>query len=506
LAALARIYRQGENWPAAADALRRLLASPALDATARVGHLLALAEVRAEGFADHAAALDLCHQARTLAPQDPAVLEALERHGAGGGAPRATADAFDVAATDASPAMAEAPAAAATDAPTGPDRARAHLLAARELAAGAGEAPAVIAELERALAADPGLSEARAELAEACAGADPARAVEEHRRLLADEPARVSSWRAIFRLAQAGGAHDHAFVAAGVLRFLQASDVRTDGAFQAVKAPKAPPAPTRPLTAGDWLALRHPGERGPLSEVLALAGDALVEVAQLPAPARERGKAPAALEQLLGELCSTMGVAPPAIRPGGEGAEVRLAPGHSPTVYVGGELAQRQAPAEQRFLLARAAARLRAGSGLAARLPAEALRELLAATLRQFEPADETLGAAREGIVKAVGRALPRKVRKALEGPARAVVAAGPLDFDAWRTALAATANRAGLLLAADVPTVLKVVLREAGPKVSGAAEVAAAVGARADLRELLVFAGSGEHLQLRERLGLSLP
>ena len=491
LAALARIYRQGANWPGAADALRRLLASPALDAAARVGYLLALAEIRAEGFADQAAALDLCQQARTLAPQDPAVLEALERHGAGGGAP---------------PAVADVLAAAATSAPAGPERARAHLLAARVLASGAGEAPAVIAELERALAADPGLSEARAELAEACAAVDPARALEEHRRLLADEPARVGSWRALFRLAQAGGAQDHAFVAAGVLRFLQASDVRTDGAFQAVKALKAPLVPARPLTEGDWLALRHPGERGPLSDVLALAGDALAEVAQLPAPARERGKAPAALEQLLGELCSTIGVAPPALRPGGEGAELRLAPGHSPVVYVGAELSQRQAPAEQRFLLARAAARLRAGSGLAVRLPPEALRELLAATLRQFAPADETLGAASAVLVKAVGRALPRKVRKALEEPVRAVVAAGPLDLEAWRTALEATANRAGLLLAADVPAVLKVVLREAGgPKVGGAAEVAAAVGARADLRDLLLFVGSREHLELRERLGLAL-
>ncbi len=490
LAALARIHRQGANWPAAADALRRLLTSPALDVPARVFHLLALAEIRAEAFADTTAALDLCQQARALAPQDHSVLEALARHGERAAAP---------------PAVADTLAAAAAAAPPGPERARAHLRAARVLAAGAGEAPAVVAELERALAADPGMVEARAELADACAVADPARAAEEHRRLLAEEPARVGSWRALFRLAQASRANDHAFVVAGVLRFLQASDVRTDGAFQAVKALKAPLAPTRPLTEGDWLALRHPGERGPLSDLLALAGDALAEVAQLPAPARERARAPAALEQLLGELCATMGVAPPTVRLSGEGAELRLAPGHPPFVYVGAELAQRQAPAEQRFLLARAAARLRAGSALAARLAPEALRELLAATLRQFVPADETLGTAREAVVKAVGRALPRKVRKALEEPVRAVIAWGPLDLEVWQAALAATANRAGLILAADVPAALKVVLREAGPKLSGAAEVAAAVGARSDLRDLLVFAGSGEHLRLRDRLGLAL-
>jgi tetratricopeptide (TPR) repeat protein len=490
LAALARIHQQSANWPAAADALRRLVAAPALDAAARVGHLLALAEIRAEAFADAAAALDLCQQARALAPQDPAVLEALGRHAERGGAP---------------PVVADTLAAAAAAAPPGPERARAHLRAARVLA-GAGDAPAVVAELERALSADPGLVEARAELAEACAAADPARAMEEHRCLLGEEPARVGSWRALFRLAQASRAYDHAFVAACVLRFLQASDVRTDGAFQAVKALKAPLAPARPLAEGDWLALRHPGERCPLSDVLALAGDALAEVAQLPAPTRERGRAPAALEQILGELCATVGVAPPALRPGGEGAELQLAPGHPAIVYVGAELAQRQTPAEQRFLLARAAARLRAGSALAARLSPEALRELLAATLRQYAPADETLGSAREAVVKAVGRALPRKVRKTLEEPARAVMTAGPPDFDAWQAALAATANRAGLLLSADVPAALKVVLREVGPKVSGAAEVAAAVGARADLRDLLVFVASGEHLRLRERLGLALP
>jgi len=76
---LARVHREAQNWPAAADALRRLLSARGLSNEERVPRLLELAEVRAEGFGDAAAAAELCEQALRLAPGHAAALDLLAR-------------------------------------------------------------------------------------------------------------------------------------------------------------------------------------------------------------------------------------------------------------------------------------------------------------------------------------------------------------------------------------------------------------------------------------------
>ncbi|HEX8907608.1 MAG TPA: hypothetical protein VF805_00310, partial [Anaeromyxobacteraceae bacterium] len=444
---LAALHRQAENWPAAADALRRLLASPALASEPRRLHLLALAEIRAAAFGDRAAALELCLEAQRLAPDDAAVTEAVAR--------------FTAAAADGA-----APIEIAVAPPAPP---------AESLAV--------------APAADPGDGALLAE----------------QRRLLADDPGRAESWRVLFHLFQASRALDRAFVVAGVLRFLQAAGPGQDGALDAERSTASPPAAGRPLDDGDWLLLRHPCDRGPLSEILALTGGALCEVAQLPAPARDREDPAQLLTRLAHEACAVLGLRPFPLRSGGDGSSLTLVPGDPVVVYAGPELARGRTLPEQRFLIARAAAQVRARSALALRLPSPALRDLLAATIRLVAPDDASLGVPPEVLARAVGRAVPRKIRKALEELVHALTASGAPDVREWQAALAASADRVGLLLCGDVPAALGLVLGESGPVPAGPAALAAAARQRAPLRELLLFAASDDHFQLRQRLGLAV-
>ena len=488
LARLAHAHREARNWPAAADALRRLVALPSLPEELHE-HLTALADVRAEGFGDVAGAIELCQRALDLAPGDAAVLDRLTRLKQRPSDP---------------PGLASVLEAAAAAAPRAAQRARVHVRAARVLSRVLGDDRRAVEELRRAVEADPGSPEARSALASLYASVDPALAIEEHRRFLAEDPARHESWRALYEIFRAAQRHDRAFVAAAALQFLQASDPSTDGAFYAENAPHAPGGTLQTIAPGEWLALRHPGDRGPLSDVLAVVGDALAEPAHL-AQSREKGTAADPLCGLFGELCVNVGVAPFSLRAGGDGAELWFEPGDPPAIRAGAKLARRHSVPQQRFLLARAAARVRARSGLATRVGASDLGELIAAAVRLVVPDYAGTGRPPDALVKTVGRALPRKVRRALDGPARALAQAGRQDVAAWQAALAATADRAGLLFATDVPAALALALRSEGARAPAASDVAAAVRARPDLQQLLIFAASEEHLRLRQRLKLAI-
>jgi hypothetical protein len=183
--------------------------------------------------------------------------------------------------------------------------------------------------------------------------------------------------------------------------------------------------------------------------------------------------------------------------PGG----VEVEPGIPYLVRVGADLARRTTVREQRFLLGRAAARLRSRSCLGEALPAKTLVAWAAAAARagMGSSADDEL-------TRAVAKTLGRRARKALEPAARALLGAvPPPDLDAWRTGAARTADRLGLLLCGDVPTAIETMLREGSDRPADRAQAAAAAAARPDVRALLAFAASDVHFALRQRLRVAI-
>ncbi|MBI5066673.1 MAG: tetratricopeptide repeat protein [Deltaproteobacteria bacterium] len=490
LTRLARIHREAQNWPAAADALRRLVSTQALSGDEQVPRLLELAEVRAEGFDDAPAAAELCERALDLAPGHAPALDLLVR---------VREKAEDV------PGLVTALIRAGREGKDGARRGSARMRAARLLAERLGD-PVQAAELLRqAIAEEPGSIPAREQLAELLAQGEPERAAEEQRLILDLDPARVETWHSLYRLFQRSRAHDRAFVAASVLRFLQAADAG-EAAFLAETTPQAPRLSAQTVGPDEWEALRHPLDRGPLSELMALAGEHLGRL--LPAPAeapRLKGSHP--VRRQLEELARNLDVRDFTLLEGGEGAALALDPTPADQARVGGEFQRRHGPAEQRFLLARVAARLRARNGLADHLGPGRLGEFLAATVRQVAGNWSATGDPGEGLVKQVAKVLPRRTRRAVEELAGRLA---PLEVDliAWYASMSGTADRAGLLLCGDVTAALQLVLRDgapAPPRPEPATDVREAVRTRPDLQELLRFAASDEHFRLRQRLRMAI-
>jgi len=488
LGRLARIHREARNWPAAAASLRRLIGLETLTPAVRRDRLLELADVRDRGYDDPSAAAALCQQALELVPADRDVLEHLSRYKERSGD---------------HPGVISALEAAAASLPLGPERARAHLRTARVLSTALGDSRQAISELKRALLADPGCTDARLALVDLYTSSDPALAVEEHRRFLSEDPGRLESWHALYAIFQAGKAYDRAFVVAGALRFFRASDPASEGAYYTENTAHAPTGTEAVLAPSEWLTLRHPADRGPLSELLALAGDSLSDAAELPTEPRPRVKGPPPLASLAEEVLASAGVKNVDLRPGGDRIELRIEPGATPTLVLGGALTRRSL-AEQRFLIARAAGRLRARSAIAERMGPTALGELVAAAVCQVVPGYTGTGRPSERLLRAVARALPRKLRKALEEPSRALVKAGSQSISAWQAGLGFTADRVGLLFATDLVAALEVVEREATPGAQPSDPLAAARALPA-LRQLLQFLVSEEHFRLRQRLKLAI-
>lgn len=485
LTSLARMHRANKNWPAAADVLKRLIALPSLPPDSLRSYLLELADVQGEGFGDAAAALESCERALELTPRDPQVLERISRFRGRAGEHPGVASVL----------------AAAASARGAREQARAHLRAARVLSGALGDSGRAIEALRAAIRVDPDQIEARLALAGLCATEDPALAIEEHRQVLARDASRVESWRALFDLFMVRKEHDTAFLVAGILNLLGSADPARDGAFYAKTALSAPRSTSGVLE--EWGVARHSGDRGPLSALLAIVGDALAEVASIPPPPRERDPKSRLLVPVVEEICSVLGIPPFAVRPGIEGPDLSIAPGDPPAVFAGPDTVRRLGPSEQRFLVARAAARLRSRSALASRLDPRALGELMAAVVHPVAPDYEGLGHPSAEQVKAVARALPRKLKKIAEGPSRVIARSGTIDVAAWQASLAASADRVGLLLSADVPAALRIVLGECA-SARGAAEVGSALG-HSRFSQLALFAISEEHLALRQHLRLAV-
>jgi tetratricopeptide (TPR) repeat protein len=485
LARLARIHREAGRLPAAAEVLRRLTSVPDLPREAQIEHGYALAELEAAAGAIEAS-LSACHRVLDLDQGHPAALRLqieLERRGEDPAALLAALETASAVARD--PAL----------------RIDAHLEAARIQAGPVRSRARAIDHLRAALELEQGRQEVRALLAELSEEGAPALALEEHRRLLVHDPLRVESWVALYRLLERMRAHDGAFVAATVIRWLGGALPGPGAERLLLEGDRQTLAPPPPLDEAGWELLLAPGDRGPLAEVVAAAGDALAGVLLDP---RETRGAPVRQDhpfrRVLVELARCLGAGPFELYAAPLG-RLAVEPGHPAAVMVGADLAHRSTLREQRFLLGRTAARLRTRSALAEAFPAS-FADAIGAAVRQVVPYHVGLGCPGEELLARVGKALSRKARRALEEPARVLAhQRPPPDLAAWRLAAAATADRAGLVLCGDVPTALDLLLREGAGRQPPPADRLTALRARPDALALLAFAASEAHLALRQRV-----
>lgn len=496
---LARIHVGSRNWTGAVDCLKRLLeVDPA--PTVRAKNTLMLAKIMDEGFSDVGQAITLYRKALDLVPGDAATLDRLavlyERTGA---LPELVQ-------------MLEAQAQQAADLKKAVAlKMRIGSIYARSL----GEPARAIAAYRQVMDLDPAHVQALVALADLYSrdSASMALAIEAHRNLLRLEPTRAESLHALFRMWESLRQLDKAFCAAALLTFLKSAN-DTETAFYTEGRNRLGNDFRGTLAAADLAVLHHPAARHPLVDVLRAVGDQFVKLYPPQFDANgidkkaDRLKSDHAVYKAIHAVTTLFGVEAFDAYQARRGL-VYLETTEPLSVCVGPDVVRRFNIREQRFLYGRAALGLFDKAAIVRRLSPAELADVLGNSVRIHLPDWEGLGRRNDEHSRQLRKAYSRKALKLLEEPAHAVAGAAKPQLEAVVQGLMFSADRAGLLVAADLNAALGLIVREEAqqghPKADSAEAVAGIVQQRADLKELIAFAVSDDFFRLRQRLGIAL-
>jgi tetratricopeptide (TPR) repeat protein len=493
---LAGVHSASRNWTGAADCLKELLEIES-QPSALARHSLALAKIYEEGFSNPSLASSLYRRALEVAPGDlwivgrlidlyermgnvSELVQMLEQQAQHGG------DAKRYAAL----------------------RVKIGDLYSKSL----GDPQKAVASYRLALERDPACLVAHVALADTYmrdAAAAP-NAIEAHRQLLRLDPTRAESLHALFRLWEGLGQLDRAYCAASALRFQRAAN-DAETRFYLNASARSDAVAVQCLEDAQLEAMLHPDARGPLLDVVSAIGDQLAKIYPIDFEKlginrkADRLKSDQPAFKSLELAARIIGVdefeayqAPRA----GAWAEI----GDPFVVCVSAEASTTFGPREQRFSAAKALFSIRTKTAIAHKLSTPALADLIGAAIRMFAPQFQLLGAPKEELARQLARSCSRRSRKALAAAVQGIGEHSTLELEPWIAALTYSADRAGLVACGDVGPALSVALDE--EETDGewtAAEVASAVRQRPRLEQLLTFALSDAHFQLREKLGIAI-
>ena len=324
-------------------------------------------------------------------------------------------------------------------------------------------------------------------------------------RATASEPIRAG-WRealedtqsgiALVRSTQASGHEDAAFLAASTMVALGTADAMMAELYEA-KRTRGALAPSAPLDRDQWAVLRHKDdgvELGALIELVAPAVHALAPMtladSELDSSQRLDDDAlPGAFAKLRSRYAGLLGVPVPAVYHKVElGSQIHVVAANPPVLVAGDEALTAPERPDLVFRLARAMTFLWPGRAVGASRPGRVLRAIVLAIFREASGspvgADEPLAAA----AAAAAAGLPDEIRvQARAAALRLLSRGGGLNLSLWARSLSRTADRAGMLFSGDVPSAFL------GAKEVGELD-----------KDLVEFAYSAAHVQLRNQLGLA--
>ena len=421
-----------------------------------------------------------------LDPGDELAMEALAQHAERVGDAASLGGVFDQYAGRVSPAEKE------RAAPLRLKAARAH--------AAAGARDRAIASLKAALEADPASVAARVELADIYASAPETAmlAAEEHLALLRTEPLRSESYRALVKLYAANAQPDRAFVAAAVAVGLKVAGPE-EQALHAANAPKLPTELPEALAPEQLDLLQHPGDRGVTRELLAAVAPELAKVFPVDLTGKaNRVKGDNPVKRVCDQLAKLLGADEYQLYAAmGDPRLVTAEQLEPPALVIGGEVPKHYAPREQRFLFARALARMRLRTVAFARMQPVDLASLIAALVRLKEPTFSRFGQADAGVDQRLAKHASKKARAAIDEHASKFMRGPVPDFEALLRAMRMSAERLGALACGDPAMALGLVLAE------GAAGTP--THERPEVTELAAFLLGDEHAAMRARLKIGL-
>jgi len=482
------IYRKRGDWAETVRLLKQLTERG--EPSERVEGLVDLAEIHARGLDDEDAAAEALRRATSLCVEHGVgierVTEFFERRGDFEGLVRVWGEALEKLPPEGSPGAVAV------------RLARSRLLAGRLLRPAEAET-----EIRRALQSAPHSLEARLELAGIHLWGDSlGDASKEYMRVLEQDPLSVDAFRGLYRVFDRKGEVDRAAVAAQAVCVVgEATEAEQSIAEQSLLALPAAlgPAAETPLTLeGHWQLLTDRDEPRAARELLAAISEYLPQVFSEELAVDERGLIPLDPEDSITERCELLadvvGVESMQVFLGEEQESgVKVLPGVPPRLSLSRRVVGDKGGGF-RFVLGRALIKLLSRTFYLDLLSSHSVVGILAAAAELFDrgaagylaPGEEV-----DDLTRRLGRAIPRRARRALEEVAMAYSSEGPVKPETFKRAAQRSAERGGLLLCGDVAAAMSVLKAEEVHRKYQAA--------------LLHFAVGPHHYEARRRLGLAI-
>jgi hypothetical protein len=255
--------------------------------------------------------------------------------------------------------------------------------------------------------------------------------------------------------------------------------------------------PTKPLGRDQWALLRHKQDTVELGALMELVAPAVHAVAPMtladsdldPSQQLDDADLPPAFKHLRQRYATLLGVPVPVVYPRAElGSQIHVVAADPPVLIAGDEALVSLERPELVFSLVRAMTFLWPGRAVGGSRPGRVMRAVVMAVFREASGTPVGLEDPLAEKASEAVRGLPAQARiHARAAALRLLSRGGGLNLSLWARALSRTADRAGLLLCGDIPAAF-----------AGAREVG-----ELD-RDLLEFAFSAAHVQLRSQLGLA--
>ena len=296
----------------------------------------------------------------------------------------------------------------------------------------------------------------------------------------------------------AAGHIDAAFLAASTMVALGSADDAM-GALYDKQRPRTLALPTKALTRDQWSLVRHRDDAIEIGALLELVAPAVHDLAPMTLADSDldggqlvsEGDLPAVFAKVRARLGALVGVGAttPVYAKSELGYQIHVVACDPPVLAAGDEALTAPERPDLVFRMSRAMTYLWPGRAVGASRPGRVLKAVVLAVVREAAGNELGKGEPLADRAEAALATLPADVRAQARATALRILsrAGGGLNLSAWARSLSRTADRIGLLLAADVPAAF------AGAKDMGELD-----------KDLIEFAFSAPHVTLRRELGLS--
>jgi len=345
-------------------------------------------------------------------------------------------------------------------------------------------------------------------------------ALRENQEIISLQPFRVESYHQMGWIYENLGKLDEAFCCYKALEFFKAAD-RDENMFLEANNQHVAKSSSKVLTDDmQYRMLAHPDCRGALLELIAEVGDYLSDI--LPPQLEKTGagrsnklpsNSPSPLKKMADEMAVNLNIPSYELYLISQAAEPKVVATDPPSLVLSQDSMNKLSQDERRFVIGKYMAHMKLRHGLIFNHPLPEVFKAVMLFVWLVVPEAKVPGVAEadlERAAKPIKRAVPRKVRAALEDKAKFLAREGlPKDTAKWLRAVNLTGQYAGMLFCNDLTESLSAALkfdsRFKQVNLKDLADPKLVLEQSEDAKELLRYWVSDAYFALRKRSGFSL-